>query len=477
MNEGTIFRPWRWLSDGLRNVPIVDDVDRRNAPTLQIVLLMLAALPSSAWLYRVVFSPLPWRPGEFRAMLMSAMVSLAAALSFALIRRGRFQLALRVLLTVVAVTMMDAYLTQGMAANRFEAPLHIVWIIVAGLMGSRRLMWLLYLWIVLAFAVGASVDIRAPDAEPWQGLMASALIMAVIFLFVALVVDRTSMALRESLAASRARGDELALSKMQLEAEIIERERIHGQLIHSQKIEIVGRLAAGVAHDFNHFLSLILGYVAQGRDSDDAARLRGVLDGIDGAARRASAVSRKLTTFSRRDESAHETFDVNGALEEMQSSLRQLLAPEVHIAFKSARQPQNVFMDRNQFELVVLNIAANAGEAMPEGGRLTIELHPIATNPASVEIRFSDTGQGMDTTTRERVFEPFFTTRAAGKGTGLGLAIAADVVSACGGRIEVVSAPGEGTTFCIYLPLASRDSTTRELAGSERQAGSSVTST
>lgn len=456
MGDGTTTRigsPWRVLRRWLHDVPIADEVDRRNAPTLQIVLLMLAALPTAAWLYRAAFSGLPWRQGEFGAMLMSLALSATAAICFALVRRGRFHAALRLLLIAVAVTLMDAYATQGLGANRYEAALHMVWLIVAGLMAGRRVLWLFFIWLVLAFAAGVLFDIGA-QKDGWLPYVVDGLISTSIFLFVAIVIDRSSAALRQGLAVARARSDELALAKARLETEIVERERLHEQLVHSQKVEIVGRLAAGVAHDFNHLLTLILGYAAQGRGSDEPARLRELLGNIDAVARRASLVSRRLTGFSRRDPAVPEVFDVNGAIEEMQPSLRQLLGPDVRVVFAPSARPQAVRMDRSQFELVVLNIAANAGAAMPQGGRLVIEVHAQA---ASVELCFSDTGHGMDEATRQRVFEPFFTTREAGRGTGLGLALAADLVTARGGRIDVESAPERGATFRIRLPLVVDD--------------------
>lgn len=446
-----IVRPWRGARDWLRDVPVADEVDRRNAPTLQIVLLLLASTPPLAWLYRAAFSPLPWRPGEFASMCMSLALSVLAALCCGLIRRGRFQAGLRVPLLMIAVSLMAAYATQGMAANRYEAVMQVVWLIIAGLMAGRRALWLMYAWIALAFAVGTLVDVRAGGPDPWPALAVDGVINALIMLFVAVVVDRSAAALRESLAAATARGNELAQAKARLEAEITERERLYAQLIHSQKIEAVGRLATGVAHDFNHLLSLILGYAAQGRNSGDIAKVRQALDGVDAAARRASAVSRKLLTFGHRGETTLVVFDVNAALAEMQPMLRQLLGPEVRIAFEPARDAPEVCMDLAQFELVVLNLAANAGAAMPQGGRFSLSVHSLAQQ---VELRFSDNGHGMDEVVCARAFEPFFTTRAAGEGTGLGLAVAADVVAARGGRLVVDSVPGQGTTLRMQLPRA-----------------------
>lgn len=448
-----VARGWRAGLNWLRNVPVADEVDRRNAPTLLVVLLMLAVFPPLTWLYRALFSGVPWRPAEFGAMLGSLGLSLLAAVCILLIRRGRFQLALRLLLGAVAVLLMDAYASQGLAANRFEAPIQVVWLVIAGLMAGRHVLWLLYLWMAVAFAIGCWHDARAAtNPDPSLALAVDAVISMLIFLFIAIVVDRSSVALRESLASARARGDELAQAKTRLEAEVVERERLYNQLVHSQKVEAVGRLAAGVAHDFNHLLTLVLGYAARGMAADGEEPMRAALAGVESAARRASAVSRKLTNFSHRGNAVPETFDVNTALAEMQPMLHQLFGPDVRLAFEPAPLAQDIRMDRSEFELVVLNLAANANTAMPDGGRFTIAVQ--ARPSARVALSFNDSGRGMDEAVRQRVFEPFFTTSADGQGSGLGLAVVGEIVSVCGGSLDVDSAPGRGTTFHITLPLA-----------------------
>ncbi|WP_257385128.1 sensor histidine kinase [Tahibacter caeni] len=454
MSEGfMVARVWRGWLNWLRDVPAADEVDRRNAPTLQVVLLMLALLPPPLWFYRIFLNDLPWRASETPSLIASLGLSVFAGVCVVLIRKGRVQLALRLLLGAVAVLLMHAYASQGMMSNSYEQPVQVAWLVVAGLMIGRRALWLMYLWIVGAFAAGTIVDIdKAATADSWHGLTLFAVVCAIVFLFVAVVVDRSMAALRESLASARARGDELARAKTRLEAEIVERERLYNQLVHSQKVEAVGRLAAGVAHDFNHLLTLVLGYAARGMAAGDEEQMRGALAGVESAARRASAVSRKLTTFSHRGDAMPEVFDVGAALTEMQPMLHQLFGPDVRVAYEPPASAQLVRMDRSEFELVVLNLAANANTAMPEGGRFGIVVQ--ALGPARVALSFSDTGRGMDEAVRRRVFEPFFTTSADGQGSGLGLAVVSEIVSVCGGRLDVDSSLGNGTTFRIELPLA-----------------------
>ena len=446
--------PWRSVSTWLSRVPIDDPVDRRNAPMLQVLLLMLASLPPLMWLYRVVAVDTPWRPGEATSLAISLAISVFALIDLWMIRRGRFQPAVRLLMAVLAIAMLLAYVGSGFGANRFEQPIQAVWLIVTGLVIGRRALWLMYGWMVLAFAAGGVVDFRAEGNVDAAGVLAvDCLIAALIFLFIAIVVDRTVAALRESLQAATIRGDELAHANQRLQAEIAERERVREQLVHAQKMDAVGRLAAGVAHDFNHLLGLVTGHAARGQRAEaDPASMRHALAGVESAARRASAVSRKLLNFSRLEVAAPEVFDGAHALRDMQPMLRQLFDPAVTIRMVVPEHPQPIRFDRAQFELVILNIAANANQAMADGGAFVVALRQLADGMCSLELR--DTGHGMDEATRARVFEAFFTTRPPGQGTGLGLAVVHDLVADAGGRITIESAPGAGTRVRIELPLA-----------------------
>lgn len=445
--------PWRAISAWLARVPIEDPVDRRNAPMLQIVLLLLGVLSPLAWAYRLM-SGIPWRRGETLSLSLSLALSALAIFSFVLIRRGRLQWAVRQLMVVVAVAMMLSYVGNGFDANRFEHPVQVMWLVIAGLMVNRSALWLMYGWTVLAFAIGVWRDVQAKveAAASVPDLSVDAAISAVIFLFIAIVVDRSIAALRESLGVAMRRGDELAQANRLLQAEIAERERVQVQLIHAQKVETIGRLASGVAHDFNHLLGLILGYSnLAGRASDDE-ELQKMLGGVDSAARRAMAISQKLLNFSRRDLARPETFDACIALREMQLPLRQLFDPAVEIAFALPERPVPIHFDRTHFELVILNIAANADHAMPEGGRFSIALKQLRDDVSSIVLEFSDTGHGMNEEVRARIFEPFFTTKPNGEGTGLGLAVVRDLLVNASGHIDVESEVGIGTTFRIRLP-------------------------
>jgi signal transduction histidine kinase len=444
---------WRGIRSWLSRVPVKDPVDRRNAPMLQLVLLMLGSLPPLAWAYRIFVAPAPWRPGETFSLVLSLLLSALAVFSIVLIRRGRFQWAVRQFMALVAVVMMLSYVGNGFDANRYEQPIQMIWLVISGLMIGRSALWLMYGWTVLTFAVGAWRDAEASVAAAASAanIIGDVAISAIIFLFIAVVVDRSAAALRESLSEANRRGDQLARANQRLEAEITERERVQHQLIHSQKIEAVGRLAGGVAHDFNHLLGLVLGYAQRGQRASDEEEKQKALIGVESAARRATAVSQKLLTFSRQDVAQPEVFDASAALREMQGPLRQLFDPSVEIVFDLPGQPVLIHFDRAQFELMILNIAANANYAMSDGGSFHVAVRALS-EPACVAIELRDTGCGMDDETRAHIFEPFFTTKPRGQGTGLGLAVIHDLILNSNGNIEVESSPGNGAQFAIHLP-------------------------
>lgn len=458
-----IARPWRAIIDWLARVPVDDPVDRRNAPMLQVVLLILATHPPLMWAYRLFAVDVPWRPGETLALSLSLVLSALAIFSVVLIRRGRLQWAVRQLMVVVAAVMMLAYLDGGFGSNRFEQPVQVIWLVIAGLMIGRRALWLMFGWTVLAFAVGGWSDVRADRIE-LAAILGDVAISGSVFLLIAVTLDRSAAALRESLYAATRRGNELTEANRSLQAEIIERERVQQQLIHAQKMEAVGRLSSGIAHDFNHLLGLIQGYAARGLRAGDDEAMRKALHGVDSASHRAAAVANKLLDFSRNDSLSRQDLDIGSALRGLLPMLRQLLDPGIAIDLRlpPSHIPVQIHFDPVQFDLLVLNIAANSGDAMPDGGHFTITV-TVCDGGAAVDLRFSDTGNGMTASVQKRLWDPFFTTKPRGEGTGLGLSVVAAMVGEAGGTVEVESAPGEGVDILLRLPVvASRVETSSE---------------
>jgi signal transduction histidine kinase len=251
-----------------------------------------------------------------------------------------------------------------------------------------------------------------------------------------------------------------------LEAKVAERAE---QLLQSQKMDAIGRLAGGVAHDFNNLLTVIIGraellLVRMGGGD----RLRGDVETIRATAERAAALTHQLLAFSRRQVLRPEVVDLNAVVSRMEVMLRQLIGEDVALAVTLAPRRPRVKADATQLEQVIMNLAVNARDAMPRGGRLTLETaeadadarsarclascHPTLTARRCALLSVNDTGMGIDAATRARIFEPFFTTKDPGKGTGLGLSTVYGIVQQSGGSICVHSDPGAGATFNVYLP-------------------------
>ena len=244
-----------------------------------------------------------------------------------------------------------------------------------------------------------------------------------------------------------------------------EKAELQSQLQQAQKMESVGRLAGGVAHDFNNMLHVIMGFVdLLRRRMPGDGRLAMYVDEIGRAARRAQEVTHQLLAFSRRQVIAPAPSDLNQLVARLGGALARLIGEDVQLHVHAAEKLWTVNVDPTQIDQILLNLAVNARDAMPAGGRLTIETANIrldetycrtqaAARPGDyVLLAVSDDGVGMDKDTLSRLFEPFFTTKEKGKGTGLGLAMVHGIVQQNGGFVNVYSEPGRGTTFRVYLP-------------------------
>jgi len=237
------------------------------------------------------------------------------------------------------------------------------------------------------------------------------------------------------------------------------------QLQQAQKMEAIGNLAGGVAHDFNNKLMVIMGYVTLAQmNIDDSANVLKYLEQINLAAEHSRDITVRLLTFSRRQVISSQILNPNHVIAEALKSLSRLIGEHVAITFAPDDNLWSVQMDPVQLDQIVMNLAVNARDAMPEGGSFAIESKNVTMEPIScssnsdcvsgdyIRITFSDSGCGMDQDTLLHVFEPFFTTKEVGKGTGLGLATIYGIISQNHGFIDVESIPGVGTTFKVYLP-------------------------
>jgi two-component system cell cycle sensor histidine kinase/response regulator CckA len=256
--------------------------------------------------------------------------------------------------------------------------------------------------------------------------------------------------------------------------DITERRQLEEQLRQAQKMDAVGRLAGGVAHDFNNLLMVINGYTEVLLEQlEKGGAMHQKVQSIQQAADRAATLTRQLLAFSRKQHLELKVVDVNSAIGDMERLLRPLIGENIELVTRLSSEAGHTRADAGQLEQVIMNLVVNAKDAMPAGGKLTLQSRDVTVRQKFHEPRFiqpgryavisvSDTGHGMDKETQSRIFEPFFTTKEKGKGTGLGLSTVYGIVKQSNGYVFAESEPGAGTTFYVYLPRA--DESAEELS-------------
>lgn len=252
-----------------------------------------------------------------------------------------------------------------------------------------------------------------------------------------------------------------------LSLDVTDFRRTELELHHAQRLDAIGQLAGGIAHDFNNQLTLIQGVAQLLLDAQDNESIRTDLEAICAAVERSAALTLRLVAFSRRQVLRVEPIDLNQVVRNLETLFRRVLRADIAIDLQFHSEPAVITGDAQKLENALTNLAVNASDAMPNGGRLTIgtsivELtdedalqHPTMSKGRYAVLTVSDTGQGMDAATRSQIFQPFFTTKPAGKGTGLGLPMVYGTVKQMGGFIWVYSEIGSGTTFRLYFPTTS----------------------
>ncbi|MDA8427955.1 MAG: PAS domain S-box protein [Geobacteraceae bacterium] len=276
---------------------------------------------------------------------------------------------------------------------------------------------------------------------------------------------------------------------MAIKEDITEQKKMENQLRHSQKMEAVGQLAGGIAHDFNNILTAIIGYTTiLQMKSPENSPLKSTTDQILASAERGASLTQGLLAFSRKEINNPGRIDLNGILNRVEKLLLRLIGEDIRLTTVPSEQPLLVMADSIQMEQVLMNLATNARDAMPEGGEITISTeavkldshfitaHGFGNSGQFALLTVSDTGHGMDAETVKRIFEPFYTTKDTGKGTGLGLSIVYGIIKKHNGFILCHSLPGIGTIFHVYLPLTEGDELpcTEHAAKSPYQPGSTT---
>jgi two-component system cell cycle sensor histidine kinase/response regulator CckA len=266
-------------------------------------------------------------------------------------------------------------------------------------------------------------------------------------------------------------------ARLVLANDVTARQRLEDQLRQSQKMEAIGRLAGGVAHDFNNILCVINSYSETLLAALPSGDLRDDAEQIQGAGQRGAALTRQLLMFTRQQIVEPRVLDLNTVLTEMAKMMQRLLGSDVELVWRTERGLPPVSADQGSIEQVIMNLIVNARDAMPRGGKLTLRTASVELDAAYARDHFgvtpgryvmlavSDTGIGMDRATQARIFEPFFTTKERGRGTGLGLSMVFGIVQQSHGHVWVASEPGKGATFRIYLPEVEAAATAENAPG------------
>jgi len=403
----------------------------------------------------------PWLLNRSLPRLQAAssiMAIVLGLLSIGLLRSGRHRLGVLSLAAAVwahvAWPMMWLGLRYSLLGTRFAVlPLALV-----ALLLGRRDLWATFAAFVGAAALGEARDLgwlgqatSLPTLMPTRPLLST----LVLFLLAALLLDRLAGSLRQALADAL-RGNEA----------LREQAKLREQLRQAQKMEAIGRLAGGVAHDFNNILTSIVASASLAKEELPVGhKARADLEQICVDSGRASELTRQLLACARKQVLSPKVVDIDCVVEGVAKMLQRLLGASITLEMRLTSKAQ-VFIDEGQLEQVLLNLAVNARDAMPDGGRLIISTEAQAptrkdgngVGGTHVLLSVRDDGSGIPADVLPQIFEPFFTTKGAEQGTGLGLATCHGIVAQAGGDITVHSKVGEGTTFEIRLPEASSES-------------------
>lgn len=434
---------WRRFVGWMRNVPVDAPHGKRNALTLQTMLVITGAVASSMAAVSYVTDDAAGLGESWHTLA----IAVYAWSCFCLLRIGLFRLSAGLIVLGGLILIGLSYQAYGLRAQSGLQITQLLPLLLAGLLLGRSAVWWTTLANAVALTIGARVDLATAANAAARSEALSDLLLSAMNLFVlAVILDRLILLMQRAIK----RSEELDEICLELEREVEEKERAYARLLQTQRMEAIGRLSTGIAHDFHNILGVILGLATSSPRNDDAPDA--VLPKVAKAARRGTAITRRLLSFGRTQAEEVTTFDLVEAVDEMRSLILPMFHRGIRVRLELPPPGIQVRMDRDELELVLLNIASNACDAMPDDGWFTLSVQSDADN---AQILMEDTGEGMAPEVLARLFEPFFTTKPKDKGTGIGMAIVHRFVADNGGDIGVDSAPGEGTRIRIKIPLAS----------------------
>jgi signal transduction histidine kinase len=451
-------------------VPIDDPLQRRNAIALQVFSLILWSAVLFIEGVRLA-KGITWRSPLPSLVNYTDMVLLGIA--FWALRSGRYATGVMIFVAGFTIVQAGGIAYAGLEYSRDALKNLAVPLALSALLLGRRALWTVLFVVSAAMAIALARDhylLGGVGPRPSPGAPVGQLGLAlIVFTILAVVLDRFGLTLREALSDSLVRQHKLEVTTGDLQREMGERQRVEARLVEAQKLEAVARLSGGIAHDFNNILTVILSYTTMLADElGEGHRAHDDLLQMRAAGERGADLTRQLLAFSRRQVLRPRTVDLNDIVHDMEKMLRRLIGEDVELVTQPLAGRALVNVDPGQIEQVIMNLAVNARDAMPQGGKLTIEIGRVELDAAAVAgrpippgsyrlLKVTDNGTGMDAKVMERIFEPFFTTKEVGKGTGLGLATVLGILQQSGGDVRVTSESGKGTTFCIYLPLAEKE--------------------
>ena len=324
----------------------------------------------------------------------------------------------------------------------------------------------------------AAIADATAQAELRRRITSSALLVLFLIALVLILNRRIARPLETLSAALSAAGDDPSppLVAVKGPAEIVQlgtsfnsmiqdRVEYENRMIQSQKVQAIGQLAGGIAHDFNNMLAAISSYGHLLLDDLQGDPRRADVEEIVKAADRGTALTRRLLTFSRRDASEPRFLDISAVVDDAAKLLRQMIREDIELSYAIDPACGRIFMDPVELDQILVNLVVNARDAMPRGGKIAISAQNATVGEAGdglVALSVADEGEGVPEAVRSRIFDPFFSTKTKEKGTGLGLSVVLSLVDKAGGRIEVTSQEGIGTTFTIFFPRATGDDATQE---------------